>query len=372
MTYNVQISTDENFLDSSVTSVVNDIKSTRYSPPVTLDNDQYYWRVQPVNADGQNVAWAKLPVWQFRRNWPDQPHLESPADGATVGEPFYYQWSGVDNTRSDTPVLRPGTPLASRYQLQVSPNASFTPENAVIEVPHGAHDVDPGVPAPGGSCSPTAAGQLLLARAGARRPPGAGCQQRAGQRRGALLHLRPRAGDPRPRLLRGARFPSPPSAGTPSHHAEQYKVTITNTSTGAAVSKTTPTTSWTPAGKLAAGTYRWQVQAIAENGGIGAPLLAQSQRTFTLGAASDPTATVPSPTNSITPTTRFPTLTWTPVVGATTYKVGVRRSGATGWFLLPPPLRTPRGRTTPTSSWTPAPTSGTSRHTTGTRSSRTT
>ena len=49
----------------------------------------------------------------FQRTWPDQPQPRVPRrPAATVGDPFYYQW---------TPV-----PHASRYEVQLSANPSFT------------------------------------------------------------------------------------------------------------------------------------------------------------------------------------------------------------------------------------------------------
>ena len=108
--YDVQVSTDVNFLTSH--------PSTVSAAPVvaagTLDNDQYYWRVRPLDAAGNKRDWSAVSIWKFRRNWPRQPALEYPGNDATVGDPFYFQW---------TPVT-----LASEYRVQVATNqlrASF-------------------------------------------------------------------------------------------------------------------------------------------------------------------------------------------------------------------------------------------------------
>ena len=106
-TYNLQVGTDRNFLS---TPTVKGIVGTSYAPPKTLNNDQYFWRVTAVNADGVATDWQVEP-WQFRRHWPEQPHLEYPPDTEEVGDPFFFQW---------TPV-----PLASRYELQLSTSRSF-------------------------------------------------------------------------------------------------------------------------------------------------------------------------------------------------------------------------------------------------------
>ncbi len=66
--YDVQVSTDVNFL--TVTTAINGVRSTRWSPPETLDNDQYYWRVRPLDAAGNKRDWTAVSIWKFRRNWP--------------------------------------------------------------------------------------------------------------------------------------------------------------------------------------------------------------------------------------------------------------------------------------------------------------
>ena len=114
-TYNLQVGTDRNFLN---TPIVKGIVGTRYSPPKTLNNDQYFWRVTPVNADGVASDWQDEP-WQFRRHWPEQPELEYPADNAVVGDPFFFQWAPA--------------PLASRYELQLE-------HEPVVREPHDLQD----------------------------------------------------------------------------------------------------------------------------------------------------------------------------------------------------------------------------------------
>ena len=103
--YNLQISTDQNFNTFELTQ--GGIHGTRFSPPATLDNDQYYWRVSPVDAAGNTRDWTNVDIWTFRRHWPHQPRLEYPAHNATVGDPFYYQWSPVKH--------------ASRYEIRRAP-----------------------------------------------------------------------------------------------------------------------------------------------------------------------------------------------------------------------------------------------------------
>ena len=118
-TYELQIDDDNNFASPVVDQ--NGIMGTRYSPPKTIDNDSYFWRVRPVDASGNARAWSDDDRHTFQRAWPGQVHLEYPADGATVGNPFYYQWSPSERTSSAQEDLA----LSSSYTLEVSPSATF-------------------------------------------------------------------------------------------------------------------------------------------------------------------------------------------------------------------------------------------------------
>ena len=99
-TYDLQIGTDDNFL--TIEHQRNGIVGTRYSPPNGLPNDQYFWRIRPVDASGHPLDWTTMPAWRFKRNWPDQPELLYPAAGANVGDPFYFQWTPVEHATSYT------------------------------------------------------------------------------------------------------------------------------------------------------------------------------------------------------------------------------------------------------------------------------
>jgi len=61
-TYDLQISTDERFLGDI--QLVTSVKGTRYSPPTTLHNDQYYWRVRPVDTLGNKLDWSDVDTWE--------------------------------------------------------------------------------------------------------------------------------------------------------------------------------------------------------------------------------------------------------------------------------------------------------------------
>lgn len=112
VSYEIQIDTDQDF----DTRLLDDkgIVSTRYA--AALKNDQYYWRVRPVDAFGVKRDWTPT-LTTFRRAWPRQPQLEWPVDQAVADPPLtgpvYFQW---------TPVR-----LASKYRLQVASEPNFQP-----------------------------------------------------------------------------------------------------------------------------------------------------------------------------------------------------------------------------------------------------
>jgi Bacterial Ig-like domain len=110
VSYEVQASTDDQFNTTVIN--VQRILSTRYAPPNGIDNDQYWWRVRAVDASGAPSPWSTS-LNQFQRSWLDQPNLVFPADGEIVSTPLFYEWDGV--------------PHASSYQLDVSPDPSFSP-----------------------------------------------------------------------------------------------------------------------------------------------------------------------------------------------------------------------------------------------------
>lgn len=91
-TYEVQVSTDDAFLSvvRSATTV-----STTWSPPATVDNDEYYWRVRAVGPSGNKAPWPAAP-WRFRRAWSDQPTLTYPRGTLDPDVPLFFQWSAIE------------------------------------------------------------------------------------------------------------------------------------------------------------------------------------------------------------------------------------------------------------------------------------
>lgn len=328
--YDVQVSTDVNF--QTITTSKAAALGTRWSPPITLNNDQYYWRVRPIDAAGNKLDWTAVSVWKFRRAWPDQPGLEYPADGATVGDPFYYQWTPVE--------------LASEYQVQVSTSPTFSG-------------------APTYSCATT---HTTFAPAGSQCMPGAA----------GTYYWRVKAVDS-PALVvsdvivaetrvftyspglptltspgAGATVQIPTMTWDPVPLAATYKVTVTHLATGSTVvSDTTTATSYTPRQVLSPGTYRWQVQTVSGDGRLGTALLANSQRRFVVEAAAPASAAKPEPVSVGGTFDRFPTLRWTPVLGADSYVVRVRRNDVAAWSKINESFEYPAGEDKGTTFLTP-------------------
>lgn len=328
-TYNVQVSTDENFSDSNLDVNATGVVGTRYSPPVTVANDQYYWRVQPVDAQGNKLDWGAVDTWTFRRYWPDQPALEYPADGDTVADPFFYQW---------TPVR-----LATSYTLEVSPSPDFGVLLGSCSTVHTTF-----VPSSRSDCFPSAAGTFYW-RVVATDAPGVTRDRDAIRTDVINAEVRQFTYDPvMPSQVApgdGEMVTVPTLSWTSVPGAEAYKVTITALAGGTGGGTfTTYATSYTPRMALTSGkSYRWQVQAVSGSGRIGTATLTGSQPTFTVDAAAPPADSTPEPLGSPDPSFRFPTLSWTPVVDATSYRVLVRPMGNLAWSTLADKFPYPAG-----------------------------
>ncbi|MEZ5097581.1 MAG: hypothetical protein R2731_16700 [Nocardioides sp.] len=335
--YNLQVSTDQNFPPGNLDVDLSGNKSvmgTSYSPPVTLANDQYYWRVQPVDNSGNLLDWSQTDTWTFRRHWPDQPALEYPADNAIVGDPMFYQWTPVH--------------LASSYAIQLATDPVFTNVVATCETVHTTY-----TPINKSDCYPADLGTYYW-RVVAYDEPGK-TRDRLPIRTDVVVaevnrftYVGPGVTLSSP--VNGALgIQVPTLTWQPSPGAEKYKVTITRVDTGDTVGSniTTTGTSYTPREQLTAGkVYRWDVAAVSPSGRIGASLLAAAQPRFTMSdTPTTPTASTPEPIGPDPSGShaRFPTLSWTAVAGAASYKVRVRKQGNLGWDTLKASFYYPAG-----------------------------
>jgi hypothetical protein len=114
-TYDLQVALDQDFNNIALT--VTGIQSTRFSPPTTLNSDQFWWRVRAVDLAGQETPWTAS-LNGFERKWPEVPQavfpLGSSGSPSTITDAKqYFQWTPVKH--------------ATEYQLQVSTDANFSP-----------------------------------------------------------------------------------------------------------------------------------------------------------------------------------------------------------------------------------------------------
>jgi len=319
--YEIQVGLDNDFTIPIETRIVY---GTRYSPVVTYDNDQYYWRVRAIDSAGTKMPWPTT-AFQFQRDWPDRPTLLRPADqfAPATGDPLYFQW---------TPV-----PHATRYQLDVGDDPNFSPGTfdtcftaATTYAPGNAgttgQTVDPCLPGQG---IPTY--WRVRALDAPRNPVVEGIYSEIHKfvyDSGKVTQLAP--GD-------GATVGVPTLMWAASREAAKYFVEIRDASDKVAASATTYALSWTPEGttKLdpAKSPFTWTVQAVDSNGSM-SPKYAG--RSFTLSGVMPTTGAPPlTPLTGVAgdpATTRFPALSWEPVASAAYYRIQIGVAGSGFWL----------------------------------------
>lgn len=328
-TYQVQVDDDVNF---SVPVVDIVVKGTRYSPPKTVANDQYFWRVRPIDAGGNARAWTGVTPSVFQRAWPGQVHLEYPANSATVGNPFYYQWSPSERTSSSQEDLS----LSSSYTLEVSEFDTFPPGSQTQR----CDTVETTFVPQGAGCWPTASGTYYWRVLGhddfgSNRPPT--------EPTGAEVHHFTYQPDV-PNLLApvgGVHVTIPTLSWSPLAGAARYRVTITPAAGGGVIEDDTASTMYSPRERLDPGSYSWQVQSLSQDGRLGTMFIFD-QASFVVDPFPPGTAPTPAPLNSPSGR-RFPTLRWTSVPGATRYEVWAKPAAAVAYTQVGDDFSYPAG-----------------------------
>jgi hypothetical protein len=318
-TYQLQIDDDSNF--SSLLVDVGGIRGTRYSPPATIGNNTYFWRVRPIDAGGNARAWSDSDRSTFQRAWPGQVRLQYPADGAFVGNPFFFQWSPSARTSTSQEDLA----LASSYTLELSTSATFQGDVARCTTVLTTY-----VPQDTRSCFPAASGTYYWRVIGHDDFGGARPSSDVVSAEVRSFTYSPEVPDlisP----INGDTVSIPTLNWTPVAGAARYRVSIT-TPGGGNITATTASTAYTPEDILTPGSYSWQVQTLSNDNRLGTSFIFDSGA-FVVVDQPAPVATTPEPTN--TPASRrFPTLTWTPVVGAVRYEVWAKPVASTGYTLI--------------------------------------
>ncbi len=344
--YELQVSTDRDFNTladprNGTVGAVTKVFGTRYSPKVTYDNNQYYWRVRAVDTNGQPAPWSETGATgpaQFDRVWHDRPQAVHPLGALDAGSPIthmtgdpYFQW---------TPVRH-----ATQYELQLSidPNFSpgqtsncqtagttYTPRNLAIN-----HDTANVTVRPDEACTPMA-GTVTYWRV---RP-----MDRLGtsplveglysptQR---FIYDDTVLGEMTP--ANGVTVDVPTLRWSPLEDATSYAVKIVNGAGQTVKSVTTASTSYTPVltSALTAdkGPFTWSLTALSPKG---TPLSVIRQATFQVSGTMPDTDAAPlaalSGNDPDESTSRAPALAWEPMAGAATYRVSVGTHGAGVFF----------------------------------------
>ncbi|MDT0213368.1 fibronectin type III domain-containing protein [Rothia sp. ARF10] len=322
--YDLQVSTDDQF-NTIVDSRVG-IKSTRYSPPTTYVNDQYYWRIRARNNLDQTFDWSAPEVarYNFQRNWPTAPQLLKPANVLTpiAGDDVFFQWTPVDH--------------ATTYQLDVGNDPNFSTQNVTYKTCYTASTT-------------YTAGYMAITN-------GFVTADACMPSQGAVTYWRVRALD-EPKNVQGLFSPiqsfvyssgivqrlSPANGSTvavptlswqAATDAVKYRVSLTNNA-GTTNNFETYSLSWTPTSSSffdpTKGPFRWSVVSIDADGRVSPR---PPDWTFTL--AGTPATTGVSPLTPLTPqssaTSRFPTLLWEPHPEAKHYVVSMGIAGS-GFFF---------------------------------------
>lgn len=112
-TYDLQVALDPGFNNYAYTAT--GLRGTAYSPPTTLNNDEFWWRVRAVDAAGVATPWRES-QYNFKRQWLDQaqpmhPLGTSMAPGLQDTDSTYFSWTPAQH--------------ATHYQMEVADNIGF-------------------------------------------------------------------------------------------------------------------------------------------------------------------------------------------------------------------------------------------------------
>lgn len=320
--YEIQVARNNDF--TTIIETRSGIQGTNYSPPITYDNAQYFWRVRSVDVNDQSMPWSAARS-VFTRTYPDSPTLRYPGDNATVASPLYLQWDSV--------------PHASEYELQMGSNANFSPGTYslcriagttyvpfqyAINTTFKYTNVRPNE-----ACRPSTNQTTYWRVRPLDRP-----FSKIGDNPGVQGQYSPtRAFTYRPLGITGmqptggATVDIPTLSWNAMSAADTYAVKIDGPSTF--ISETTSATTFTPNRRLGPGTYTWTIRATTADGQQSLlysntfvvsgtlPTVAGTPLDPLSGRASDPA------------TTGAPNLTWVPLVGADHYKVLIGNGGQT-------------------------------------------
>jgi hypothetical protein len=334
-TYQLQVSPNGDWANNLALDVP--VKGTKYSPPTTLDNDGYFWRVRAKDArsPANNGPWSA--EWQFNRAWTELPILLTPAwtegDPPTVIDVPTFSWTPVHH--------------ASHYEIEFSEDINFSPgdsstvscfTNHTTWTPYTAI-VAGGMP---GGCNPGPVEDVLIPVFWHVRAIDAPRGVLGAWSNSATTDTWQFVRDPSDVTLltptQAQAVSTPVLSWTAKAGAPTYRVVILKSNKTTAVGGTpvvTYATSFTPTSALnpADGPFYWYVQAIDGNG-VASPAPANPTRSFTIVAPTTDTSLDLLTPGDGTSSVRMPSMTWTPYTGASYYKVWY----GVGLAIFPTPL----------------------------------
>jgi hypothetical protein len=330
-TYQIQVSSNGQWDNNLV--VDTDVKSTKYTELVNLDNGSYYWRVRAKDAKSpaNNGGWST--AWQFTRNWPQHPDEIAPFyDGVTtpvVGVPTL-KW---------TPV-----PLAAHYEVLIGVDQNF-PASSYATCLTNRTQLTPyartqGLGGEPGSCNwgPPSLGTTYYWKV------------RAIDDTGDILGIFSELNAPdtwrfiyvgdSPTLLTptdGATVQTPTLTWSAVDNIEKYRVTIKDSGGATVDTAVTYATSYTPKDLLDEldEPFSWYVTTIDGVGNLGIIPSAGSWFQFNLDpVTTDTSFDITSPPDDAA-SARMPKMTWDPYTGADYYKVQYGVAGSPFYFGTP-------------------------------------
>jgi hypothetical protein len=321
--YQLQARPNPDFTNN-ITLNVDVVKGTRYSPPTTLANGSYFWRVRARDTKSSpNLgAWSSdiggLPA-QFTRAWNDRPTLLTPADEDMYVTVPTFSW---------TPV-----PHASHYELWIGTDSNFSPgtylncyTNQTSFTPYGLFQSSN--PAGLGSCFdqeyPVLDNVIYWKVRGIDAPSG-------------VLGLFSDRFSFMQRHVDVPAYVSPADDAVvtvPTLEWEavlgvaRYQVTIQKNGVNVSTPVVTYATTYTPGNLVSGETYTWFVQTIDDQDRLGAAWVQEARWSFTYQAPTElvalPVALTPDAGASLP---IMPSMSWTPVTDAKSYQVWYRVQG---------------------------------------------
>lgn len=320
-TYEVQVSPNGDFQNNLLQLAgATAVAGTEYAPTTELQPRSYYWRVRAKDdsSTGQLGQWGATATFTLAL-------LDAPG-GLTPG---------LDVTQAGTPPQVPhptfswaGVARAARYEVQLGSDQNFsTGTFASCTTDHTT--LTPFLSGVKYPCNPSlGTGRLFW------RVRGVSSQSFNGQWSPVMSFYGSDGSVPNVTApANGASFTGVPViTWDPYPGVNKYRVTYQKSGTAYSITRDVYSTSFTPQGSGSGydGTYTYTVQTLDANNALG-PLMPTRSYTVT-SPASGPSLTAVAPNGS--QTVDMPSMSWTPLTGATYYQVLYQAVGAPTWLTL--------------------------------------